>query len=244
MSLHADVVFSEGRLGGEETSKVRFKLAVKRAELIVILPETEPISVDKKTVSRDTPKFSGTKINKYSFDSQTDASASAKIVAGAKGVNARAQAGVGAKVSLASLQSLETFEEVSNFEIKQTRTAEGHYRWQLLPSGNSQLLDGRPWNATKEPRMKVIDKRLDRTKGIAPSVRIEVRCLREDLLISNIEVKDKNVWQSFSTMSNRNKEAAAEACIRDRLCSEDLEFGNLSDPYSSIVIARITSESD
>ncbi len=64
LSLHADVVFKEGRIGGEENSKLRFKLRVKRAELIIIVPENEPVSVIRNSVSRDTIKVVGTKTAK------------------------------------------------------------------------------------------------------------------------------------------------------------------------------------
>ena len=44
--LHANVTFMTGRLGGEPESQVRFRLSLKRAEIVVVIPETEPLSVD------------------------------------------------------------------------------------------------------------------------------------------------------------------------------------------------------
>lgn len=59
VNLHADVVFGTARLGGEAESPVRFRLSVKRAEVTVIVPESEPVSVDKLSVSRDSPELHG-----------------------------------------------------------------------------------------------------------------------------------------------------------------------------------------
>ena len=52
--LHVDVVFDEGRMGGENESQVRFRLSLKKAELVLLLPPTEPIKIDKSTVARGT----------------------------------------------------------------------------------------------------------------------------------------------------------------------------------------------
>ena len=57
--LHADVVFGVARVGGETDSPVRFRLSIKRAEIIVLIPESEPVRVDKRSVSRDSPASKG-----------------------------------------------------------------------------------------------------------------------------------------------------------------------------------------
>ena len=41
--LHADVVFGVARVGGEADSPVRFRLSIKRAGIIVLIPESEPV---------------------------------------------------------------------------------------------------------------------------------------------------------------------------------------------------------
>jgi hypothetical protein len=59
VDLHADVVFGTARVGGEVESPVRFRLSVKRAEVVVIIPDSEPVSVDPKSVARETPEAQG-----------------------------------------------------------------------------------------------------------------------------------------------------------------------------------------
>ena len=55
---------------------------------------------------------------------------------------------------------------------------------------------GRPWDAIKQPRLKLVDQRKDRTRGIPPTVRVEIKCRREDLLIEDLEIKDETLWQT------------------------------------------------
>jgi hypothetical protein len=54
--LHADVVFGIGRIGGGDPSGVRFRLASRRAQVIVVVPEREPAAIDLATVRRDASK--------------------------------------------------------------------------------------------------------------------------------------------------------------------------------------------
>ena len=60
--LSVDVVFGEARIGGEVVSPIRFKLELRRADLIVVIPETEPVSVDLSSLSRDAPLRKGRRI--------------------------------------------------------------------------------------------------------------------------------------------------------------------------------------
>ena len=53
VDLHADVVFMTARVGGEKESKVRFRLSLKRAEFVIVIPESEPVDVDKFSISRE-----------------------------------------------------------------------------------------------------------------------------------------------------------------------------------------------
>src|SRR5205823_1663756 len=55
VDLHADVVFETARVGGEDDSPVRFRLSMRRAEVVIVIPEWEPVGVDKASVSRDNP---------------------------------------------------------------------------------------------------------------------------------------------------------------------------------------------
>lgn len=54
-TLHADVSFSEERLGGGPKTQIVFKLAVKRCDIIFALPATVPFRVDASTVCSPRP---------------------------------------------------------------------------------------------------------------------------------------------------------------------------------------------
>jgi hypothetical protein len=55
VDLHAHVVFDTARVGGEPESPIRFRLSLRQAEVILVIPENEPVFVDRKSVARDAP---------------------------------------------------------------------------------------------------------------------------------------------------------------------------------------------
>jgi hypothetical protein len=126
--------------------------------------------------------------------------------------------------------------------VTQSKTEDGHYRWIVTPQ-TREVLEGRPWDPNKNPRMKLLDQRKNRSRGIPPAVRIEVQCLREDLLVQDIEVKDSTLWEKLRAKNGfRNRLVAAESYIRDRLEEEGLEIGEINDKFSSLILARVTAE--
>lgn len=126
--------------------------------------------------------------------------------------------------------------------VTQSKTEEGEYRWIVLPR-TQPFLQGRPWDPNKEPRLKLIDKRKDRKESIPPTVHVEVRCRREDLLIEDLSVKDESLWQRIKSKAGfKNKLAAAESYIRNRLTEEGLEVKNISDAFGQITLASTTAE--
>jgi hypothetical protein len=119
----------------------------------------------------------------------------------------------------------------------QSKTPDDEYRWIIAPN-IERALEGRPWDPTAEPRLRLIDDRHDRTRGIPPTVRLEARCCREDLLIDSIVLKDTSAWENAkSRLGFHNRYAAAECYIRDRLSKEGLYFDNLHDPYGRLTLA-------
>jgi hypothetical protein len=189
VDLHADVVFGTARVGGEIDSPVRFRLSIKQAEVIVIIPENEPVSVDKESVSRDSPELSGrlTELIEGTSQANVEGAASTSIsptrLAGSVSAQIRAQA------SFSANKKLEVSTDVQMI-VTQSTNADGHYRWLIQPR-ISTTLEGRPWNAKERPRLRLVDQRGDRSKGIPPTVRVEVRCRREDIAIEDLEVKDE-----------------------------------------------------
>jgi hypothetical protein len=183
VDLHADVVFGTARVGGDSQSPVRFRLSVRRAEVIVVIPDSEPVLVDRKSVSRDAPEMEGRLTQIVERTAQANLRTAASASVSTTRVNASATADAAAQVSRAASEKLEVSATVKFLAVTQSKTADGHYRWQVEPRTDS-VLEGRPWDAVKQPRLRLIDQRKDRNKGIPPTVRVEVRCRREDLPIS------------------------------------------------------------
>jgi hypothetical protein len=124
--------------------------------------------------------------------------------------------------------------------VMQSKTADGHYRWSIEPR-TAKTLEGRPWDAQKQPRMKLKDERKDRSK-IPPSVRVELSCRREDLCIEDIRLKDETLWDKIKDRAKLgNNIAAAESYIRERLAEEGLEVQNIEDRFGYLTLYSITA---
>jgi hypothetical protein len=242
VSLHTHVVFGTARVGGEEDSPVRFRLRVKRADIVVVVPPTEPVRVDKASVSRDTPKKSGqlTEVIEKSRSAKSVASGSAKL--DKEGIATSATVERSGDSRAATNTKLEITTPFRLFVVTQSQTAEGDYQWRV-ETETQDALDGSPWDANEEPRLKLVDKRTDPDRGIAPSVRIEVRCKREDLIIDDFELKDESLWNKLTgAIAFKNRLAAAESYIRDRLAEEGLEVQSIEDKFGELTLARVTAE--
>jgi hypothetical protein len=239
--LHADIVFGVARVGGEPESPIRFRLSIKRAEIVVVVPESEPVSVDRTSVSRDSPdlQIRLTEVNERATQANIKGSASGSL--GPTGLTGSAAVEAGAQASITTSRKTEVSSIVSLMLVTQSQTVDGHYRW-AVESQLGKILEGRPWDGSKQPRLKLIDKRKNRSKGIPPSVRVEVRCRREDLTIEDLKIKDENLWEAAkSRFGFKNKMAAAESYIRDRLTEEGLEVKNIDDIFATLTLGSVTA---
>jgi len=240
--LHADVVFGTARVGGESDSPVRFRLSVKRAEIVIVIPESEPVSVDTKSVSRDAPDQQGrlTEIVERTTEAHGKGTASASVGLTKFETSASAEAAI--RGSLSTSQRSEISATIQFMDVTSSKTEDGHYRWIVQPN-TKETLQGRPWNAAKQPRLTLVDRRKDRTKGIPPTVRVEVRCRREDLVIDDLEIKDEGIWDAAKrSVGFKNKLAAAASYIRDRLVAEGLEVSNIEDIFGRVTLGSTTAE--
>jgi len=242
VDLHADVVFGTARVGGEADSPVRFRLRMKRADLVVVIPDSEPAMIDKQSVSRDAPQLRAHV--KRTMEASATAGAEAQVEGGVSPRSAsgsvKASASVAAKT--ASSRKIEVSGELGMMTVTQSRTADGDYRWSIEPS-TGDYLEGRPWDGALAPRLKLIDRRKDRSKGIPPTVRVEVRCKREDIEITDLIVKDEGLWKKAKRrVGFKNRIRAAEAYIRSKLAEEGLEVSNIADAFGEITLASTTAE--
>lgn len=244
--LHVDVTFGVGRFGAEESSPVRFRLSLKNAEIVVVIPETEPVRVDPSSVSRDHVSLRTVHLRTVEQSSGVDAGTAAGVHLSNVTPRARLGGSFSANITHSESDKLTVERRSKDFSVTQSITEDGFYRWRVSPyAGSDKLhLDGKPWDATSYPRLRLIDCRDDPSSGIPPAVHVEIRAHREDLHISELELKDRKRWDIVKqNTSSRNKIAAAEAYIRDVLSREGLYTGPLDEKFAYITIANVISQS-
>jgi hypothetical protein len=242
VDLHADVVFGTARVGGETDSPVRFRLSVRRAEIVIVIPESEPLSIERQSVSRDAPELRGklTEVVEKAQEGSVKGAANAKISSTGVDISATSELTGGASIS--TRQKMELSSEVHFMIVIQSRDSEGNYRWQLEPHAKDKL-EGRPWDAKTQPRLKIKDERKNPQDRIPPTVRVEVRCRQEDLIIEGLEIKDQNIWNAAShKLGFKNNMAAAISYIRKVLTEEGLEADNIEDIFGRVTLASTTAE--
>jgi len=237
--LHVDVVFGVGRIGGGDPSGVRFRLGLKRAQLVVVSPDHEPVRIDPASVRRDAPK---PVLGKTEVKAKVSKSAGLSLTgqAGASTKGLKAEAAGKAHVALAASKNrtVVATQAYKGMTVTQSRTAEGGYRWAIEPALGEGSLAGRPWDAEKSPMLALVDQRPRGSKSMPPTVRIEVRCLREDLEISQIKLEDPQLWALLNRRkAARNRLIAAEAAIRTLLAEEGLVSGDMNDAFAHLTLA-------
>lgn len=242
VELHVDVVFKDGRIGGDKDSDVRFRLRLRRAEVVVIVPQTEPARIDKASVSRDAPSIKGTATQTRKIAKHASVAAKAKTRVSTDAGDAALDLSGSAGATASSDTVIKLVQTVQSMSVTQIQTADDDYAWLVEPTLGPTLA-GRPWDASAAPRLKVLDTRQDRTKGIEPHVRVEVRCRREDLEITDITLRNGAGLLGFATDPlGRNKLAAAEALIRTRLFEAGLITGEISDPFAQMTLCATIAE--
>ncbi len=239
--LHADVVFRVARLGGEKESPVRFRLGLRRAEVVVVAPPTEPVEVVKESVSRDQSVSVGHLRIGTATETSTLAEMGAHAAISADSVSAALRAAARGSSSKSHQTSFEIDSAVRTILVTQSKTPDGQYRWELTPS-NGRCLEGRGWDAKEHPRLRLRDTR-GGASSLPPCVRVEIRCRKEDIEISDISLKDEGVMERVRQAAGfDNRRAAAEAYIRSALTREGLSFESFDDPFGIICLADVIAE--
>lgn len=241
-TVHADVVFREGRFGAEQSDKVRFRLSLKRAEIVLIIPEGEPLRVMRASVCRTPVRAAEVR----RITRETNAKAEGKIGASlTETLLPVGKLGAAASASRTMTTHQELLETVAGHLEQHFTTTEGHPAWEVRAVGTSQL-EGTPWDAADAPRLKV--RRLAERNGLGdkPALRVEMRCRREDIEISDLELKDNEKQSWFSKRSNKDVNlAAAEQVIKTELLAAGfLRSPDLSEAHSELLIADVIVTED
>ncbi len=241
--LHVDVVFQEGRLGRLQDDDVRFRLSLRQAEVVVIIPSGEPATIDPYSVSRSTPTASAKSTREPAYHQSRRRQGEAKSKAGPSDISGGVELEASVEASARRETHIAITEQLKGMTLVHSQTTDGAHRWTVTPN-LKQTLFGRPWDASKAPRLAVVDTRPDRSRGLEPGVRVEVRCLREDLVITDIVVKNRKSFALFKKKAFANNRAVAEAMIRTRLFEEGLMAGgDISDEFAQMTLAVTSAQS-
>ncbi len=230
-SVHVDLSFLEGHLGAEAESEVRFRLTLRRAELIFVIPAMEPLQVVQSSVDREAT-IEG--ITKYIREHDKTLSGS---VDAALQITKNPTLNLGGKATVQNsnkeVVSTEMKLAVSNIKMGQSKDPDGNYRWVLTPE-TGDLLIGKVWDPIKRPRLSV---KKNGSPVIAPTCRVIVRCRKQDLCISDISLKS---GKKLSQKLIFNRTAAATAFIAQKLGELGFDNENLDEDYANICVAEVT----
>lgn len=243
-AFQIDVAFQSDRLGGGPLDPVRFRIGLKRCQLVVVLPRGEAgLKIDQRTiVAGNTPAT--VKITQ-TIAAASETSGSASLGIGPSGATGSVKLDAAAKRT----RSIDAFSETSLPVLLGTRSLsnEGHQAWNISRVDGSPVLEGLLWDANNDPaRFELVDARTvevrkqEEITGLHATITVEVRCKREDLEVTEISLTDPEEARIMARLTNRNKAVkVAEAFIKKKLQEEGLRVGNMSEIYSDLVVGDL-----
>jgi hypothetical protein len=212
--------------------------------VVTVIPENEPLGVDKLSVSRDHPSVEAKRTRTTETTTKVGGSMKAAAAYSKAVPTASIVAEAKGETDITDQDKVELVESVAPMSVMQSINAEGYYQWEIKPV-TSAYLKGKPWDPVLKPRLKLKDLRKRPLKNkIEPGVTVEVRCRREDLDIKEIQLKNESLMNKLlNAPGHRNKLAAAESYIRDELTKEGLFVGNMQEVFSHLTLASVKASS-
>lgn len=226
-----DVGFDSGRVGGDG-APVRFQLALREAQVLIHRDAANVLELPANSVVRQEPLIADRTITS---DQSAEASVDVGLSGGAKGIMPRFNGS--ARADEKGTRKTKVVQKLHALEASHLKTETG-WAYRIRPS-LGRTLSGVPWRA-EDRRLQVKDPRYSSRRGEPPEPRVEIRCRREDLVITKIEFKDRK-----STLFNRltkEKQAAVEQYIKSELTTLGFDVGDVSDPYTVLVLADAALE--
>jgi hypothetical protein len=186
-------------------------------------------------VFRVSPEKSGKRTSSTKTKTNLDAKGKANLSS-----NPSFSAGAEAGIERNSENAVEVEETITRCIQQHFSTADGDFGWEVKPTaGVDTYLGGAPWDAQQSPRMKVRLTDQGEANADEPTAIVEIRCVREDIEILDLEHKDAETQSIFRSKKNRDTNlAAAEQLIKDELerCGF-LSVADMSEKHSKLLIA-------
>lgn len=247
-TVHVDVTFGHQRIGADPDTPVRFVLALRKAEVVVIVG-AEPLTIDRGSVARDPDLAMVTRSVSSERSVTADTSTETEIggglsFEGSPKLAATAKAARKGKQSRSSTTkaAFQMQEYAGVIRSIQGQTESGDYKWALVPRVGSTLVN-KPWDAVKVPRFSATVGNASYRSQLDLAIRVEVRCLYEDVSIEKVVLKDDTLLAALQGKTGyQNRKAAAEAYIRHKVFNDGKT--DPLDPYASMVFARVVCSNE
>jgi len=239
-NLHVDVVFRKGVFGEADQDRVRFRAALKRCEVVAVVPSNSRYRPILSSIAR--PKVESSFSRSVLQERGVQSGVAGSIKGGTNsslGLTAATSAQATGSIERSNVERTEQNEFYESTSLVQHfKCSDGCQGWEVL-STIDKPLSGSPWDAVNDARM-TLQTNPDNVPEDAPPVRIEIRCRREDIEIFDLEAKDQNVWQRVKKKMNCDLYiAAAEQFIKDELVKNGFPRLNVVEPFAEVVVADI-----
>ncbi|WP_193173166.1 hypothetical protein [Nisaea nitritireducens] len=220
----------DGRVGGGD-APVRFQLLLKKAAVHVVMDSAEVLKVVASSVRRE--PLAKVEFNKVA---KTEKSASGSVGTNLSSRNLNGEIRAAIEGHTHVVEEHRESGTYSSMKVVHKKCEDG-YAFIIESKNGSDRLSGQPWPSS-EVMMKIKDSRHKREIGESPDPRIEIRCLREDIIVQNIRFTNDSVfsWKSLT----RNKKTIVEQYIKDELFRLGYLIHDISNPYETLKIADVT----
>jgi len=232
--FYCHIKFQDGVFGASPETPVTFKIRLRNAS-ISIVPE-EPIKIPRQSVRRDRIEVEARRTIETTNDSSRSLEAEGNLELSSKKVSGAGKAA--AKGQLAAGRSESSSRSIvshSGMTIEHSTDDQGFNKWSFAPVQGPHLL-GQAFNQT-EALLKLRHQG-DPTK-IPPVVKVQVNCLREDIDILELKVKDENKKFLSRGMGEHQKLKLAEEMIKSALLEGGLSFEGDLDGVSVVQVADV-----
>jgi hypothetical protein len=235
-AVYVELSFKEGRLGGDDSEfPFTFKLGLRKALLTVELES--PLEIDRRSIARSVPEAAVELSRILSAKEIAERQIAGRAALSPAALHL-AISGEAKKLSQVSrddqMRIVQTVPEI----LVQPRPEDSRsYSWALEPSF-SPTLKGQPWHPVDAPRIRMKSPAL--LAKIMPSVKVNVTCALEDVLISDILPKEDTLNGKIREIVYKDiNVAAAVQHLKLVLRDADLEPGMFDNRFSNLIIASI-----
>ncbi|MEM5476836.1 hypothetical protein [Pacificibacter sp. AS14] len=236
--FHVALSFSEGRFQGGKDNNISFKVALKRATLVVFVDDN--LKVPNKTKVREYPtrniEVSRTNRESEAFGETNGSKTSGGGEIGLTKLNAKATQEENSGTQQTSNMSGEhkEFERVTR-AMRMTHHKVGTQEtWKIEPI-DANTLQGMCHDGD-DALIKITPKTALRLSDMA--IRVFLKCDAEDIEVSDIEL-DKSLLEKLSGANLQRRKKQAKIVIAQKLAERSLELVDLDKKYQEVILADV-----